>query len=142
MSRLLLVRHGETEMNSSQRYWGKTDVGLGTVGLQQAEQLRDRLAAEKIALVYSSELRRALVTAQTIAAIHDVKVTACPELNEIDFGDLEGLNFGEVNGQFPDVARMWTQRDPALAYPQGESLPQLEKRVSEFRSRLANHAPG
>ncbi len=142
MSRLLLVRHGETEWNSSQRYWGKTDVVLGAVGLRQAEQLRDRLAVEKIAWVFTSELQRALVTAQTIASFHEVKVSTCPELNEIDFGEVEGLNFGEVSGQFPEVAQMWTQRNPALAYPAGESLPQLEKRVAEFRTRLASHAAG
>ncbi len=140
MSKLLLVRHGETELNSSQRYWGKTDVGLGAVGLKQAEHLRDRLSAEKIDFVYSSQLRRALVTAQTIALIHNINVVSCSELNEIDFGELEGLNFSEVNGKYPEVARQWMQRSPELAYPEGESLSQLEKRVAEFRTRLARHA--
>ena len=48
MTRLLLVRHGETELQSSLRYWGKTDVALGPIGLHQAEQLRDRLAMERL----------------------------------------------------------------------------------------------
>lgn len=142
MSRLLLVRHGETELNSSQRYWGKTDVGLGAVGLRQAEQLRDRLAAEKIGFIYSSELRRALATAQTIASNHNLNVITCPELNEIDFGEIEGLNFSEVSGKYPEVARLWRQHSPKLTYPEGESLSQLEKRVAEFRIRLAGHTDG
>lgn len=57
MTRLLLVRHGETELQSSLRYWGKTDVDLGPIGLHQAEQLRDRLAMEKIDAIYTSELK-------------------------------------------------------------------------------------
>lgn len=142
MAKLLLVRHGETELNSSQRYWGKTDVGLGTVGLRQAEQLRDRLATEKIDHVYASKMQRAHATAQTIASIHRLPVTGCPELNEIDFGDIEGLNFDEIHGKYPDIARMWIQRVPELAYPNGESLIHMETRVSEFRQRLVKHAVG
>ena len=142
VAKLLLVRHSETELNSSQRYWGKTDVGLGAIGLRQAEQLRDRLAAENIDHVYASKMQRAQVTAQTIASLHHLPVTGCPELNEIDFGDIEGLNFDEIHGKFPEVARMWIQRVPELAYPHGESLAQMEMRVADFRRRLVKHAVG
>jgi broad specificity phosphatase PhoE len=53
---------------------------------------------------------------------------------------MEGLNFNEVNGKFPEVARKWRQRSPELAYPEGESLLQLDKRVAEFREILNGHA--
>jgi alpha-ribazole phosphatase len=137
--RLLLVRHGETDRNSSQRYWGRTDVALGLVGLRQAEQLRDRLAVEKIDFVYSSTLRRAMSTAQILASFHNIPVVSCPELREIDFGKIEGLNFSEVQIQFPELAQMWIDRHPGLVYPEGEGLVQLEKRIAEFRIRLLNH---
>jgi alpha-ribazole phosphatase len=137
LAKLLLVRHGETELKSSQRYWGKTDVNLGTEGLNQAKQLRDRLTSEKIDRVYSSKMQRALVTAQTIALAHQIPVVGCPELNEVDFGEIEGLNFDEINQRFPEVARMWINRSPDLAYPNGETLTQMEARVAKFReSRL------
>jgi alpha-ribazole phosphatase len=142
VARLLLVRHGETEGNSSQRYWGKTDVGLGAIGLRQAELLRDRLGAEKINHVYSSKMQRTMLTARTIASIHHLPVEACPEINEIDFGDMEGLNFSEIHSRFPEVARMWIERSPDLAYPHGESLAQMETRVAEFRKRMLKHAGG
>jgi alpha-ribazole phosphatase len=142
LSRLLLVRHGETEFQSSQRYWGKTDVALGAAGLRQAEALRDRLAAEKIDFVYSSDLKRAAVTARTIASVHNLKVTGCPELREIDFGEIEGLNFDEISSRHPEVARMWIERSIELVYPGGESVVQLDKRVAEFKDRLDKHAPG
>ncbi len=140
MSKLLLVRHGETEMNSSQRYWGKTDVALGASGLKAAESLRDRLAGQNIDFAYASALRRALETAQTIVSTHNLKVISCPELNEIDFGQMEGLDFNEVNGKFPEVARLWMLRSPDLAYPDGESLHQLDQRVIEFRKHLAKYS--
>ena len=139
MSRLLLVRHGETELNSSLRYWGRSDVALSDIGLRQAEFLRERLKEEKIDFVYSSNLKRALVTAQIIAGKHNLEVTACLELREIDFGKLEGLAFDEINQLYPKIARMWTERDPSLAYPGGESLTGLDRRVQVFRSCLDGH---
>ena len=138
MSRLLLVRHGETELQSSLRYWGKTDVALGVVGLRQAERLRDRLAAEKIDFVYSSELKRASDTARVIATGNNLKITNCPELREIDFGKLEGLEFAEIHTQFPEVAQMWINCSPSLVYPDGESLLEFEDRVAKFEARLKN----
>jgi len=139
MTRLLLVRHGETELQSSLRYWGRTDVALGAVGLHQAEQLRDRLAMEHVDAIYSSELKRAADTAGIIATRHNLTVTTCPELREVDFGRLEGLEFNEIHSQFPDVEQMWITRNPALVYPDGESLLDFERRVSQFDARLKNH---
>ena len=139
MTRILLVRHGETELQSSLRYWGKTDVALGPVGLHQAEQLRDRLAMERIDFIYSSELKRAADTADIIAARHNLKVITCPELREVDFGRLEGLEFNEIHTQFPEVEKMWLARDPALVYPDGESLIDFENRVMTIENRLNNH---
>jgi alpha-ribazole phosphatase len=140
VAKILLVRHGETEKNSAQRYWGKTDVNLGPVGLRQAEQLRDRLATEKIDFVYSSEMRRAVLTARTIASLHSLPETHCSELREIDFGRIEGLDFSEVQEQFPDIAKMWIDRNPNLCYPMGESLTQLDIRLARFKNRLAQHS--
>jgi alpha-ribazole phosphatase len=81
-----------------------------------------------------------MATARTLASIHRLKVISCSELREIDFGKIEGLNFEEVHARFPEISQMWIKHDPALAYPEGESLPQMEKRIAEFRARLANHA--
>jgi alpha-ribazole phosphatase len=139
LTRLLLVRHGETELQSSLRYWGKTDIELGQVGLHQAEQLRDRLATENINAIYSSELKRANDTAVIIATRHNLRVTTCPELREVDFGRLEGLDFTEIKQQFPEIEQMWLTRNPALIYPDGESLTGFEERVSGFKTRLQSH---
>jgi broad specificity phosphatase PhoE len=139
VSRLLLVRHGETEMNSALRYWGKTDVNLGAAGLQQAGCLRRRFEPEKISRIYSSSMKRAMLTAQTIASGRSLDITGCDELREIDFGQIEGLDYSQVQAQFPHVARMWAERDPELVYPEGESLAQLDARISVFIQRLAKH---
>ena len=103
MSRLLLVRHGKTKLNSTERFWGQTDVELSAEGIRQAERLRDRLAAQKIDSIYASNLRRALLTAEIIASRHQLQITSCAELSEINFGYVEGLKFEEISQLYPEL---------------------------------------
>ena len=139
MPRLLLVRHGETELKSSEKLWGHTDVKLDILGLKQAERLRDRLAGEKIDAIYSSELKRALVTAETIASKHQLLVVICPELHEVNFGQLEGLTISESNQRYPEVAKLRAQKSLKLKYPGGDSFIKFSTRVSKFLDRLGQH---
>lgn len=142
MSRLLLVRHGDTKLNSAERYWGHTDVELSSSGLRQAEQLRDYLTQEKIDAAYSSDLKRASITAEIIASKHKTGLITCPELKEINFGKLEGLNFAEISRLYPEVARLWIERSPQLQYPEGESVSHFRQRIDSFiTSRLKGHLP-
>jgi alpha-ribazole phosphatase len=141
MSRLLLVRHGETQLQSSLRYWGKTDVPLAKSGIHQAELLKARLANEKIGLIYSSPLKRAEETAKIIASAHGATVEVCAELREVDFGEIEGLNYREILERYPEIARLWTIRCEELVYPSGESLAELETRVGTFAAKLKKENP-
>ncbi len=141
MSKLLLVRHGDTESGSTLRYWGQSDVKLSAVGLRQAERLSDRLATERIDAIYTSYLQRALVTAKVIASKHQANVITCPELNEVNFGKIEGLTFDEVSQLYPEVAKLWVSRSLSLEFPEGENFDKLNNRVSKFLSRLDKHAP-
>ena len=142
MPRVLLVRHGDTELNSAERYWGRSDVKLSAAGLRQAEKLRERLAVEKIDAVYSSDMERSLVTAEIIASSHQLAVITCAELREVNFGQLEGLTFGEISRLYPEVAKLWADRSPKLIYPGGESLVKFNNRVSKFLNRLDKHTVG
>ena len=141
MSRLLLVRHGNTELNSAQIFVGHTDVELSAVGYSQVERLRDRLSAEKIDIIYSSDLKRALVTAETIASRHQLAVIACPELREINYGNLDGLTFEEIKRLYPEVAQLCADWSLQLKFPDGESVDELKQRVSRFLDRLKQHTP-
>jgi len=141
MSTLLLVRHGETALNSSERYWGHTDVKLGAQGMEQAERLRDLLAEEKIDVIYSSNLERAWKTAEIIASRHKANIITCAELEEINFGELEGLTFNEIAQRYPEVVKSWIEGKLGLKYPGGESLSEFAERVSGFTRRLRNVAP-
>jgi len=141
LSKLIMVRHGDTELSSDKKYWGHSDIKLSTAGFRQAERLRDRLATQRIDAIYSSDLQRASVTAETIASRHQLAVTICVELREINFGKLEGLTFEEVNRLYPEVTRLWVDRSSTLQCPGGESLADLNNRVSNFMGRLKKHTP-
>ncbi len=140
MTRLLVVRHGDTEFNSAQRFQGYSDIELSGAGYKQAERLRDRLAAERIDTIYSSDLRRALATAEVISSRHQTGITTCPELREINYGRLEGLTFEEIGRLYPEVADWCVNWSPQLEFPGGESFGELKERVSAFLSRLRNQA--
>ncbi len=139
MSKLLLVRHGNTTLNSAERFWGQTDVELSAIGIKQAEQLRDRLATEKIDVIYTSNLRRASLTAEIIASSHQLDVINCTELHEINFGKVEGLTFKEVNQFYPELAKSWPDRDFTFRFPGGESIDDINNRASKFVDRLEKH---
>jgi len=141
LSKLLLVRHGDTQAGSSLRYWGQSDVELSAIGLRQAENLRNRLATQKIDAIYTSNLMRASVTAKTIASKHQLDIIACDELNEVNFGKIEGLTFDEVSQLYPEVAQTWLSHSLNLSFPDGENFDKFNNRVSKFLSRLDKHTP-
>ena len=139
--KLLLIRHGDTKLNSAFRFWGQTDVELSADGTRQIEQLRDRLTTCKIDAIYASNLKRALVTAEIIASKHQLDITACAELGEINFGYVEGLTFDEISQQHPKLAENLLNWSIRPEYPGGESLDKFNERVSKFLPRLDKHAP-
>jgi len=141
LSRLLLVRHGTTEFNSTRRFLGQSDIELSADGCWQAERLRDYLIKEKIDAVYSSDLKRAMVTAQTICQERNVDITACPELRECNYGECDGLTFTEIGAQYPEVAKRCINFSLELAFPGGEEFQDFFERISQFISRLENHRP-
>ena len=120
MSRLLLVRHGITEANSSRRFAGYSDVELSAEGYRQVERLRDRLLDKKIDAVYSSDLKRAMATAEIISSEHNLDIVTCPELREMNYGDAEGLTFDEISRLYPEAAEMVADFNLRLEFPGGD----------------------
>jgi broad specificity phosphatase PhoE len=137
LARLLLVRHGITDFNSTRRFAGYSDVEMSAAGYRQVEQLRDYLADEKIDAIYSSDLRRALATAEVIAAGRKLDIVACSELREVNYGDAEGLTFDEIKRLYPKLAESIANFDLRLEFPGGEHFAGFIKRTCGFLDRLA-----
>lgn len=142
MTRLFLVRHGETEWNKTLRYQGHMDIPLSEVGLAQAEKLALRLSKEKLDAVYSSDLSRALETARAAAKYHNVSVDVIPELRETNFGRWEGLTYKEIKQQFPEIADGWRVNPRDIKAPDGESLGEVSERCFIGLDKILTDNPG
>jgi len=136
LTRLLLVRHGDTEFNSSRRFMGHSDIELSPDGRRQIERLRDYLTGDSIEAAYASDLRRTMTTAAILAGGRDLQVIPCPELRELNYGLCEGLTFGEIGRDYPDVAKQCIDFSPALEFPQGETFHAFAARVVRFLQRV------
>ncbi|MFC2012355.1 histidine phosphatase family protein [Chloroflexota bacterium] len=139
MPRLLLVRHGSTEFNDALRFAGVSDIELNTEGIRQAEKLRDRLAKEKIDVIYCSELKRALATARIISPNHQTETVVCPELRECNYGEAEGLTIEEIRQRFPEIASAMSENSLEIDFPGGESFNSFIHRAGTFANRLDEH---
>jgi alpha-ribazole phosphatase len=136
MLRLLLARHGETELNGTRRFQGHRDPPLSDHGRIQAERLAAVLQKEPIDAIHASDLRRARRTAERIGAACGVSCRPWRALRELSFGGWEGRTFAEIERADPERAAAWV-RDPAShSPPGGETLERLRRRVTAFRCRV------
>jgi broad specificity phosphatase PhoE len=104
-TRLIIMRHAQSEANAEGRIQGHLDIPLSELGLRQSASLAERLAALAVDAIYSSPLRRARQTADVIAARLSLPVMDIAELRERDVGVLEGLNRAEIIARFPQYGQ-------------------------------------
>jgi probable phosphoglycerate mutase len=141
-TRLLVIRHGETDWNTVTRIQGHTDIPLNAHGRWQAEQLGQALADEGIDALYSSDLSRARATAEAIARHAEVPLQIDEQLRERHFGRFEGLTQDEVGQQWPEELALWRARDPGYGPEGGEVLQSFYDRSVAAITRLAARHPG
>ena len=138
MTRLILVRHGETEWNRVERFRGRADVPLNTRGLAQAEATARRIRAGwEVTAVYCSPLSRALRTAQAIAALYQLTATSLQDLIDIDYGEWQGKSPEEVESLWPDLLSAWYEKPHTVRIPGGESLDDVRARCGRAVRQLA-----
>ena len=136
-TRIIAIRHGETDWNAATRIQGLTDIALNANGVEQARQLGAALANEDIDAVYASDLSRAADTAQAIATHHKLTVHTHTGLRERHFGYFEGLTWAAIEAKHPKDALAWRSRDTHFAPAGGESLVALKARVVNTLNELA-----
>jgi broad specificity phosphatase PhoE/ribonuclease HI len=139
-TRLLLLRHGQTELSAQRRYSGRGNPTLTELGRAQADAAARYLAQRGgVAAVLTSPLQRAYDTAAAAAKALGLDVTADDDLIETDFGAWEGLTFTEAAEQDPELHRRWLA-DTATTPPGGESFDAVHHRVRRARNRvIAEH---
>lgn len=142
VTRLLVIRHGETDWNLDARIQGHTDIPLNARGRWQAERLGQALADEGIHAIYSSDLQRARDTADAIARHAGVPLQLDTALRERHFGRFEGRTQDEVGVHWPKELLRWRERDPSYGPEGGEVLQAFYERCVSAATRLADQHPG
>ncbi|WP_431963150.1 bifunctional RNase H/acid phosphatase [Nocardia sp. bgisy134] len=141
-TRLLLLRHGQTELSVQRRYSGRGNPPLTRLGREQAAHAAKMLAAKgDIAAILSSPLGRARETAEAAGAALNLPVRTHDGLIETDFGAWEGLTFLEAAQRDSELHARWLG-DPSVAAPGGESFDEVRERVEAVRRDLVALYPG
>ena len=139
MSHALFIRHAETAMAG--RFCGHSDPGLNERGRNQLILLLEQLSEETIEFIYSSDLQRAISTAEAIATNRKLPLVTRPALREIDFGQWEGLTWRSIEERDRTYAQRWIAEYPHLPAPDGEDFGNFEQRVLNEVNFLSRSVP-
>ena len=122
------VRHGESLYNAEGRVQGQSDVPLSDLGRRQGEAAAGALAGLDIDALYSSPLRRAIQTAECVAARLGLEIRTDPRLKEVDAGVFQDKLRTDLAELYPEDLARWTSGDPDFTIPGGESRRALAQR--------------
>lgn len=127
---LYLIRHGQSAGNAQGRFGGHSATPLSELGLHQAKLTARALSKEKITVIYSSDLKRAMQTAGALSELTGLPVNETGVFRERNIGVLEGLTFDEAEKEYPGDYRALVDRNVAHVITRGESYRQLVDRVA------------
>ena len=140
MTRVILIRHGETEWNLLGKYQGQTDILLSEKGREQGRLLAKHFPFDKLDAIYASDLSRAVETADFVAKKFGLKVIPDIAFREMNFGDWEGLTYEEIVLKYPKGMNHFLTRPDILQVPNGETFPILQERaVKRLRELIKIH---
>lgn len=129
MKTLYIVRHGETDWNKMGKYQGITDIPLNENGLNQAKACANALKDVTFDRILSSDLSRALVTAETIRGDRTTSIKVDKRLRELNFGDWEAMLFSDIEARWPGLIDEMYLRPHLVKVPNGESFKDLQDRA-------------
>jgi broad specificity phosphatase PhoE len=135
-TRLILIRHGETDYSLEKRYCSFTDVALNDKGIEQAESLCQKLASEKIDRIYSSDSKRTKEFAKIVFNNRPLEVVS--ELKEMNFGIFEGLTHEEIMERYAEIYKKWLGDPFKTAIPKGDTLIDFKERIEKILKRIVS----
>ena len=142
MTRLILIRHGETVWNREHRMQGHSDSPLSDTGKLQASLLAQRMSQFDFSSFYCSDSGRAHHTARIVAGVTGHALIVEPRLRERHFGVFEGLTGPEMQAQHPEAYARFKSRDPLYAVPGGESAQAFRDRALACLAEIATRHAG
>jgi len=142
MTRFCLIRHGQTDWNLEGRYQGQSDIPLNSTGIKQARLVAEILRNEQFDAVYSSDLLRALKTAEIITEYHDsLKINTDPRLREVNQGEWEGLTRDAIQDRYPKIWEALLKKPVSVRPPGGETVVEVQNRVTAALNNISTLYP-
>lgn len=141
-ARVVFLRHGQTEWNHTDRLQGQADVALDETGMAQAHAAARALGGRDFVAVYSSDLARARVTAETVAADLGLPVVVDPRLQEINVGSWSGLTRSQVEQEFPGYATLYFDGVDFRRSSTGETVAEMVARALPAVEAIIAAHPG
>lgn len=141
MTRVYLIRHGQTEWNAEGRWQGQLDVPLSANGYAQAQALAEHLANVGLCAVYASDLGRAAETGRVIAEASGASLSLDPRLRELHLGIFQGLTYSEIRERYPDDEEQMKLNYMDHVLEQGESRRVLQARALAAWKDILAQAP-
>lgn len=142
MTHLILIRHGETKWNVEGRWQGQADTPLNERGREQACQLARELSGVDIQAIYSSDLQRAMETAQPLALAAGLQIHTDVRLREINQGEWQGLRLNEIQARYAELYQRREQDPLDIAPPGGESILQMQQRAFKVLDEILQQHAG
>jgi len=134
--RLILIRHGEPEQEARGKCYGRLDVSLSETGRTQIQAKLASFRDLRAGALYTSPLKRALESAAIAGARLGLRPEIVSELQEINFGRLEGLSYDEIERLYPQEYQFWMGSPTEIRFPDGESFAEMKRRVLQFKESL------
>jgi len=132
LKRIHLIRHGQTAWNADGRWQGMIDIPLSETGLNQAAALASYMSSRPLSSVYSSDLQRAVQTAEPLAKIHDLPLNQDARLREQNLGIFQGLTHEQHREKYPELVEAMYHDYWGFTFPEGENRGQVRDRALAF----------
>src|SRR5664279_2378824 len=143
ITRILTIRHGQTVYNLEKRYAGSIDIPLNEKGIEDAEYAAFKLKNYDFDIVVTSNLKRAIQTAELIIAGRNIPIIHNKLCDERNYGKMQGLNFIEVEEIKPRILYLKLNNDfHSLNPPHGETFPALRRRANLFSQFIFQNYSG
>lgn len=138
MVRFIIVRHGLTDFNRLRKYQGQYDSNLEPIGIEQAEATAERVAADyQLDAIYSSDLSRAVKTAEPFAKRFSLPINKDAAFREVDVGEWTLQQIADVEKNYPELISSYRSAVGEFRFPSGESFEDTANRAMEGLMRIA-----
>jgi probable phosphoglycerate mutase len=143
MTKIILARHGHVEGIKPERFRGRAELPLTSLGLAQAKSLAHRISTGWMpTIVYTSPMGRCVTTAEFIAQSCKATLQTLEGLNDLDYGLWQGRTHDQVRKARPMLLSAWYETPHLVRFPSGESLQDLFARTADALRLILDRHPG